>query len=83
LGQRREERGRIGGAAQLLEHDCQFDRVFRIGQLGPARIHIGLPQRARIDAVLGDAAHQRGRALLGDGVTDGLLPQPLIGVELQ
>ncbi len=83
LRQRRQERRRIGGAAELLEHDRQLDRVLRVGQLRPARLDIGLPQRGRIDAVLGDAAHQRRRALFGHRVAHGLLPEPLISIELE
>ena len=74
LGQRRQERRRIGGPAEFLQHDRQLDGVLGVGQLRPARIDVGLPQRRRVDAVLGDAAHQRRRALLGHGVTYGLLP---------
>ena len=74
LSERREERGRIGGAAQLFQHDRQFDCVLRIRQLGPARVDVGLPQRCRIDTVLGDATDQGRRTLLGHRVPHGLLP---------
>ncbi len=83
LRQRRQERRRVGGAAQLLEHDRQLDGVLRIGQLRPARVDIGLPQRRGIDAVLGDLADQRRWTLLADGIADGVLPQPLIRIELE
>ncbi len=83
LRQRRQERRRIGGAAEFFEHDRELDRVLRVGQLGPARIDVGLPQRRRVDAVLGDLAHQRRRALLADRVAHGVLPQPLISIELE
>lgn len=69
LRHRREERRRVGGAPHLLAHDRQLDGVLRIGQLRPARVDVALPQRRRIDPVLGDFADQRGRALFGDRVT--------------
>ena len=83
LGQRRQKRRRIRRPAKLLQHDRQLDRVLRVGQVCPAGIDVGLPQRCRIDTVFGDAANQRGRALFGHRIAHGLLPQPLIGVELQ
>ena len=83
LRQRRQERRRVGGAAQLLEHDRQLDGVLRVGQLRPARVDVGLPQRRGVDAVLGDLTDQRRRALLADGVAHGVLPQPLIRIELE
>ncbi len=83
LRQRGQERRRIGGAAELLEHDRELDGVLRVGQLGPARVDVGLPQRRRVDTVLGDLADQRRRALLAHRVADGVLPQPLIRIELE
>jgi hypothetical protein len=83
LGECGQERGRVGGPAELLEDDCEFDGILGIGELGPTGVDVGLPQRRRVNAVFGDTAHQRGRALFGDGVTHRLLPQPLIVVELQ
>src|SRR6202000_3100476 len=83
LAHRRQERGGIRRVPQLLEHDRQLHRTVRLAQLGKTLVQIGLPERARIDAVLGDATHQRGRTLLCDEVANGVLPQPLIGIELQ
>ncbi len=83
LRQRGQERRRIGRAPQFLEHDRELDRVLRIGQLGPAGVDIGLPQRSRVDPVLGHLPNQRRRALLADGVAHSVLPQPLISIELE
>ena len=83
LRQRRQKGCRVGGPPQFLQHDRQFHRVFRVGQLGPTGVDVGRPQRRRVDPVLGDAANQRRRALLGHRVAHGLLPESLIGVELQ
>jgi hypothetical protein len=74
LGQCGQERRRIGGTTEFLEHDRQLDGVLRVGKFRPARVDVGFPQRCRINAILGYAPHQRRRALLGHGVSDGLLP---------
>ncbi len=78
-----QKRRRIGGAAEFLEHDRELHRVLRIGQLCPARVDVGLPQRRRIHSVLGDLADQGRRALLSHRVAHGVLPQPLISIELE
>ena len=83
LRQRRQERCGVGGAAEFFEHDRELDRVLRVGQLGPTRVDVGLPQRCGVNAVLGDLTHQRRRALLSDRIAHGVLPQPLIRIELQ
>jgi len=45
---------------QLFEDDGQLHGAVRIVQLRPAEVHIGLPKRARVDVILGNAAHQEG-----------------------
>ena len=83
LRQRRKERRRVGGATEFFQHDRELDRVLLVGQLRPARVDVGLPQRCRVDSVLRDLTHQRRRALLPHRVTHGVLPQPLIRIELE
>ena len=83
LAHRRQERGGIGGASQLLQHDGQLDGGLGLAHLGPAVLYVGLPDRGRVDAVFGDPSDQRRWTLLTDGVAHGFLPEPLIGVEFQ
>ena len=83
LAHGRQERGGIGRPPQFFENDRQLDGIRRVTQLGPAVVDVGLPDRGRIHAVLGDTPDQRRRTLLADGVPHGFLPEPLIGVEFQ
>ena len=83
LRQRRQERRGIRGAAKFFQNDREFDRVLRVGQFGPPCVDVGLPKRRRVDSVLGHLANQRRRALFSHCVAHGVLPQPLIRIELE
>jgi hypothetical protein len=83
LAHRRQKRGRIGGPAQLFQHNGQLDSGLGVAHLGPAVLHVGLPDRGRVDAVFDNTSDQRRWALLADGIAHRFLPEPLIGVEFQ
>lgn len=83
LGERGEIGRRVGHAAQLLQHDGEFHHLRRIHEFGPAEVRVRAPQRLRVTVRVDDSAHQRRRALLGEDLADGLLPQPLVIVELE
>ena len=87
LGQGRQERRRVGGPAEFLDEDVRArpSRTDRSARSSPCRYSCATaaPDRRYAGLILGDTAHQRRRALLGQHVPHGVTPQPLIGIQLQ